>query len=129
MTDYLAKAEALCGHPPVGNPDEMRRYAGQLRTRANAYANVATATRSALADSGLIAGGFARRAKRLGEHVAQAIEHQQAPHTAQLADYLERAAAKLEADQEAKSKQIKDKANELMQRDLEKEMHGKGKGR
>lgn len=125
MADYLAQAEAICGKPPVGDPEEMRRYARVLRTRAEVYADTAQALRSAVEAGGLIEGRFARRAERAARRIAIQVETREAPAVMSLAEYLEREAAKLHEEQEAKEREIRKKVDELVQADLERQEQGR----
>jgi hypothetical protein len=130
MKNYLAEAVRVLGDVPVGNPDDMRRYARQLRNRADAYHEAAQAIRGAVADGGLIEGGLANRLKAESETLTSDIDGRLAAQVTALADYLEREATNLAHEQAAQKNALQKLADQLLHRDQQAQAqhHGGGGG-
>lgn len=129
MKNYLAEAMHAIGDIPAGNPDEMRRYAMQLRSRAYAYHHVAQEIHNAIADGGLIDGGLANRLKSEAQSLTADIDGRLANEVNALADYLDREATNLAHSQEDKKRSLKRLADQLLHRDQQEEAQRKQAGR
>jgi uncharacterized protein YukE len=99
MTNYFEKALHQLGGVPVGNADDMHRFARVLRGRADDFRALAHEHRSVMSSAGLYEGSLATRMKSRGETTASEIEHQIADHVRELADYVDREANRLAHDQ------------------------------
>lgn len=97
FNDYFeSKLNAIL---PVGDPNELRRYAKTLLTRAERAGEVARKMDASMDEAGLLEGPLAYRLKAEGKQNASDYRRVAAQIQA-LSDYMERAASNLERDQQ-----------------------------
>lgn len=100
MTDYRALARNEISRPPLGDPEEMKRYARWLESRADLFRDIRMRHDSAMNNSGLIEGGLARRLLAEGAALGQAIETQLVKECDEIALEIRQAANRLAREQE-----------------------------
>lgn len=111
FNDYFeSKLNAIL---PVGDPNEFRRYAKTLHTRAERAGEVARKMDASIDEAGLVEGPLADRLKSDGKQHAN--DYRRVAEKIQaLSEYMERAATNLEHDQQAAMAAAKRFANGKM---------------